>query len=430
MPLALKCVLAFIGLSALASVVAADPGGPLDQIAERYVKLVLAMGGHDRDYVDAYYGPPEWKGEVELRKASLDEIRAEAAGLASDVRHMEASSDAMVQLRQEYLARQLEALVGRVDVLRGKKMTFDEESRTLFGAVSPAHPEEEFRTVLAELEQLLPGKGPVMERYAAFRKRFVIPREKVDAVFRAAIEECRRRTLLHITLPKGESFELQYVTGKSWAGYNWYKGDYHSVIQVNTDVPITMDRAIDLACHEGYPGHHVYNVLLEKNLVKARGWVEFTVYPLFSPQSLIAEGSANYGIKVAFPGSDHVVFEREKLFPLAGIDPGQAELFDKVQTALARLNYAGNEAARRYLEGRLDAAGTQKWLETYALMSPDRAKQRLQFFDQYRSYVINYNLGQDLVKDYIEKRSAGNANRRWEQFQQLLESPRLPGGLQ
>ena len=31
----------------------------MNQISERYVKLVLAMGEHDADYVDAYYGPPE-----------------------------------------------------------------------------------------------------------------------------------------------------------------------------------------------------------------------------------------------------------------------------------------------------------------------------------------------------------------------------------
>ena len=76
------------------------------------------------------------------------------------------------------------------------------------------------------------------------------------------------------------------------------------MIQVNTDLPIFVDRAIDLACHEGYPGHHVYNVLLEKALVRDRGWPEYQVYALFSPQSLIAEGTANYGIEVAFPPAD------------------------------------------------------------------------------------------------------------------------------
>ena len=41
---------------------------PMNAIAERYVKLVLALGQHDADYVDAFYGPPEWKAEAESRR--------------------------------------------------------------------------------------------------------------------------------------------------------------------------------------------------------------------------------------------------------------------------------------------------------------------------------------------------------------------------
>ena len=55
----------------------------------------------------------------------------------------------------------------------------------------------------------------------------------------------------------------------------------------------------------------------------------------------------------------------------------------------------------------------------------------MRFFDQYRSYVINYNLGQDLVRAYVESRG-GTADRpevRWREFTRLLASPRLPGGL-
>ena len=150
----------------------------------------------------------------------------------------------------------------------------------------------------------------------------------------------------HVTLPATERFTVEYVTNKSWSGYNWYQGDFRSLIQVNTDLPIYIDRAIDLACHEGYPGHHVYNALLEKHLVRDRGWVEFTVYPLFSPQSLIAEGTANYGIEVAFPGRERVEFERTVLFPAAGLDPSTAADYYEVQALVDQLAYAGNEAAR------------------------------------------------------------------------------------
>jgi hypothetical protein len=250
-------------------------------------------------------------------------------------------------------------------------------------------------------------------------------------VFQAAIEGCRARTAAHLTLPPGESFTVEYVTGKSWSGYNWYQGNFTSLIQVNTDLPITIDRAIDLACHEGYPGHHVYNMLLEQHLVRDRGWVEFSVYPLFSPQSLIAEGTANFGIHVAFPGAERTAFERETLYPLAGLDPATAERYAAVQDLVEKLSYAGNEAARRYLNGGIDAGAAQTYLERYAMMPADRAAQRVRFMDQYRSYVINYNLGQDLVRAYVERLGGtpDNPDARWRIFGELLASPRLPSGL-
>jgi hypothetical protein len=154
------------------------------------------------------------------------------------------------------------------------------------------------------------------------------------------------------------------------------------------------------------------------------------VYPLFSPQSLIAEGTANYGIEIAFPGPERLAFERKVLFPLAGIDPARAEEYYQVQQMVDALAYAGNEAARRYLNGEIDGAKAAEWLERYALMSRDRAAQRVRFFDQYRSYVINYNLGKDIVRRYIESRAGTDPLKRWEEFETLLSTPRLPSSLQ
>ncbi len=404
----------------------------MNRIAESYVKLVLAVGQHDADYVDAYYGPPEWRTEAEAKKRPLPEIRAEAESLIADLQaHPPRESDEILRLRHQYLVRQLQSMVARIDMLAGRKLTFDEESKALYDAVAPTNDAAYFQRILDQLEAAVPGEGPLAERVEAFRQRFVIPRERLDAVFKAAIDECRRRTLAHIELPPGESFVVEYVTDKSWSGYNWYKGDFHSLIQVNTDLPIFIDRAIDLACHEGYPGHHVYNALLEKHFVRDRGWPEFSVYPLFSPQSLIAEGTANFGIEVAFPGEERTAFEREKLYPLAGLDPAQAGAYAEMQRLVQKLSYAGNEAARRYLNGEISREEAAAWLVRYGLMAPERAAQRVRFMEQYRSYVINYNLGQDLVRQYIERRggTADHPAKRWEEFARLISSPRLPSGL-
>jgi hypothetical protein len=405
----------------------------MDTLAEQYVKLVLALGQHDADYVDAYYGPPEWRKDAEAKKRPVADIDRDAATLLTTLRSSPppASADELQRLRHHYLTRQLESLRSRAAMLSGTKLSFDEESRALYDAVAPTHTEAEFAGVLEQLEAKLPGTGPLVQRYDEFRRQFIIPKDRLDAVFKAAIDGCRARTLQHITLPAGEEFVLEYVTNKSWSGYNWYQGNYRSLIQINTDLPIYVDRAIDLACHEGYPGHHVYNVLLEKNLVRDRGWVEFTVYPLFSPQSLIAEGTANYGIDVAFPRAERLEFERRVLFPAAGLKPDMAAQYYEVLALVERLSYAGNEAARRYINGQIDAKGAADWLERYGLYSRPRAEQRVRFIDQYRSYVINYNLGKDMAAEHVEARggTADNPAKRWEEFAALISSPRLPSGL-
>jgi hypothetical protein len=419
--------------SALLSLIIGQPSPvrPMNAIAERYVKLVLAMGQHDPDYVDAYYGPAEWKKEADTAKMPLAAIRTAAARLLTELATVTPGTASIEQLRHKYLERQLGAMIARIRMLEGERLSFDEESKALYDAVAPHHPESHFQRILDKLEQIFPGEGPLVARYEAFRQPFIVPREKLDSVFEAAIRGCRERTASHLKLPPEESFTVEYVTGKSWSGYNWYQGNFRSLIQVNTDLPIYIDRAIDLACHEGYPGHHVYNALLEKHLVRDRGWPEFSVYALFSPQSLIAEGTANFGIEVAFPGPERLAFERKVLFPAAGLDSSQAARYYEVQELVEELSYAGNEAARRYLNGEIDRAAAVAWLEKYALMPAERASQRVRFFDQYRSYVINYNLGKDLVRQYIESRG-GTPDKpevRWREFEALLSSPRLPSGL-
>jgi hypothetical protein len=401
-------------------------GQSMDQVAEAYVKLVLATGAFDEDYVDAYYGPPEWRVSARADSLDLATIRQRATALVSRL-----SEDDSPDPRRRYLTTQLQSLIARVELLEGARLTFDEESQALYDAVAPKNSYEHFQRLLEELAPLLPGDGTLAERYELFRQDFVIPQNKLATVFQAAITECRERTLRYVELPSDESFEVEYVTDKSWSAYNWYQGGFHSLIQVNTDLPIYIDRAVDLACHEGYPGHHVYNVLLEKHLVRDRGWVEFSVYPLFSPQSLIAEGTANYGIRVAFPRDERVTFERDILFPLAGLDPAKAEQYYRVLEQVKKLKYAGNEAARGYLNGEMDASAAAAQLVRYTLTTQSRAENSVRFYDQYRSYVINYNLGEDLVRQYIETQvgAEGDRRRTWEEFGRLLSSPRLPSDL-
>jgi hypothetical protein len=405
---------------------AADPA-VLDGIARRYVLLVLGLGRHDPNYVDAYYGPDSLKAVAAHDSLSVGRIRAAAESLIAVLGDtVPAYSDSLVRLRHKYLRTQLGALAARAGMLGGKWLKFDQEAHALYDVTPPHLSDAHFDSLLARLDLLVPGRGPLAQRYERFRDSTLIPAARVDTVFRRAIAACRARTLAHLTLPEGERFDLEHVKGTPWGAYNWYKGGYHSVIQVNRDFPIPVDRAIDLACHEGYPGHHVYNAMLERALVRGRGWMELSVYPLFSPQSLIAEGSANFGIDMAFPSTERTAFERDSLFPLAGLNPAIAERNAAVRVVMERLNYARNEVARRYLDGQLDSAGARAAMGRYWLQTPEQAAKTLRFIETYRSYVINYNLGRDLVARWVEREGDDSTAARWRAFAALLASPRLP----
>ncbi len=412
------------------AIAACGPAAPdMDKLAREYLYLELSMGLHDAAHVDAYFGPEELKAAAEEAALSLDQILTASADLAARLSAIDAGDDDLLRKRVAGLVARLHALDTRIAINQGKLPDFDAESQALFGSQAPDHDAAHFEAILQKIDALLPGEDSLGKRVEAFNNQFVIPLDRLPAVFEAAMAECRKRTLEHIDLPEGESFTIEYVNDKPWSGYNWYQGNAISLIQINTDFPIYISRAVDLGCHEGYPGHHTFNALLEKNLVNDAGWLEYSLYPLFSPQSLIAEGSGNYGIELAFPGDERIAFEKDVLFPLAGLDAADADLYYEIFALTAQLNFAGNEAARDYLNGDITRDKAAEWLQTYSLTPADKSLQRTRFFDAYRSYVINYNHGKTLVADYVERDDA-DADQRWARFEAMLSSPMLPADLQ
>jgi hypothetical protein len=408
----------------------------MNSIAEDYVKLVLNIGQYDADFVDAYYGPKEWrdnlKKDLQFDSTALKTLSDKTDNLLNEMESLsEYKATDLEKLRFKYLYKQLLACKTKINMLNGAVLPFDMETKALYDVEAPVHNDEYFQSAIAELDKILPGQGDVAKRLNDFKMKFVIPTDKLDAVFSAAIKECRARIMKYIQLPETESFKVEYVKDKPWGAYNWYKGNYFSVIEVNTDLPIFIDRAVDLAAHEGYPGHHIYNALLEENLANGRNWMEFKVYALFSPQSLIAEGTANYGIAMAFPGDERIKFEREVLFPIAGLNSNEADLYYRVIELQKSFSYAGNEAARNYLDAKWTREQTVEWLQKNALRTKESADKYVSFIEKYRSYVINYNLGNDIVKNYIESNggTVDNLKKRWELFEHLLSTPQTPGGL-
>lgn len=188
----------------------------MNSIAEGYVKLVLEVGKYDPNFVDAYYGPKEWKpkeGNIPFDSTANLKLISSADSLLNELELLsEYNATELETLRYRYLYKQLFAVKTKIIVLNGSLLPFNLESRAFYD-VSPLETDEKiFQNILDELDKILPGKGDVIERYLNLRHKFEIPKNKIADVFDAAIKECKSRTSKFINLPAGEKFKVEYVT--------------------------------------------------------------------------------------------------------------------------------------------------------------------------------------------------------------------------
>jgi hypothetical protein len=424
---------AFLSLASLAAGTAGcrTPSVPpsLDALAQTYVKLVLATGVHEKDYIDMYDGPPEWQREAEHRRMPLAQIQQAAANLLDDLRRTPAAAEEPgIKSRRIALDLRVSSLVHHLQTLSGRRFTFDEESRQLYGMTAPVVDEASLAPLVAELDRRLPGTGPIAARLESFSRSLSVPADRVPMVVAAALDACRIRTAAHLPLPDKEHLDLVYVRDRPWSAYARYQGNLTTRIEVNVDLAQRPDQFLDLMCHEGYPGHHTQYILLETRFVRGRGWPEYQVQPLFSPASALSEGTATNAADIAFSPVERRAFEREHLFPLAGLPPSKVDLVEDVRHLTDRLSVAGTEAARRYLDGRMSRADTVMWLERYGAMP--RPLELLSFVDRFRSYVIGYTRGTSLVREYVERdHDGGNAEARWRRFEEVIFDPAGAGWL-
>lgn len=397
---------------------AGAPQGPLEADVVEYVRLAAALGARDSDSLDYAYPPPEWTADETTNPRTLAAIRARALAAAERLARL-GGSDATEAGRRRSLAAQLRALAARADLLAGQRTSFDDESRALFGVTVPPPDEEAMRAAHAELDRLLPGRGSLAARYESFQRRQLVPVALMRSVFERALAGCREWTLSALQLPGGEGVEVAYVRDTPWNAYSRYHGRYRSTIQVNVDYGLSIDEALVLACHEGYPGHHVQNVLTEERLVVNRHFLEFTIQPMFSGQSLLSEALAVRAIELAFPGDARAAFERDVLYPAAGLVPADAARSVAIARVIDRLRLVVVGIARSYLDGDLEFVRAGSALTDRALIP--HPVPLLKFLNQFRSYALTYTYG----PDWLDARDARNDDPRTALLSTLLSKKKL-----
>jgi hypothetical protein len=329
---------------------------------------------------------------------TLTAIRREAEMLARRVRDpaYEGSrrappDEVVLDARVKSLVADLTAIIARVDLLTGTRRPYDQESVGFFG-IAPASVDAGRVTGLRSQIADIVGHGDrLVDRYVAFATRFTIPPNRLAAVVDAALDECRRRTLAHVTLPPGERVTIEFVRDQPWSAFSRYQGDGRSVIQINADFRFTVDQALQVACHEGYPGHHARNTLTAPRRDATTEPPERSVQLMFSPEALVSEASAMLAADAAFSADERLRVERDRLFPVAGLQPGGAASHIEVERLVGELQEVQADVARRYLDGDLEFARAVSELDERALVP--HAEALVKYINQYRSYVTTYTTG-------------------------------------
>ena len=237
-----------------------------EHLADRYVKLVLAVGQHDDAFVDAYYGPPEWKTDATAAgKRPLADLGKEADGLAGELRFGASGARRgrpmrRCALRRDYLRRRCTrcpraSACCRVRALISTPSRASSTTRLRRPTTRDISPQ-----ALAKLERWLLAAG--VWRIAS--RRFVsvwLFRATSSTSSQGRDRRVPRRTVAALALPRARSSSwstspealerLQLVSGQ-------VPQPFRSTPNCRSS---SIARSISPAMKD--PGHHVYNVLLE-----------------------------------------------------------------------------------------------------------------------------------------------------------------------
>jgi len=406
--------------------VATDSG-----LVDRYLILGLRLGRHIDGMVDAYYGPPERAATVgaeppappgELVSAARDLLAAIDAGDALDTGPaVPAGGEGAAPGRRDWLGAQVRGLLTTARKLAGEEIGYADEVEACYGVRPHRVDEGVLEAAHRRLDEVLPGSGPLADRLVAWRESHAVPVGLLRPAINSLAEDLRERTRTLFGLPDGEEVEFDLVSGQPWSGFNYYLGDLHSRVAVNTDLPVLSTGLAHLVAHESYPGHHTEHTRKEVGLVRRRRWWEESIFLVGTPQCLLAEGLADLGLEVVM-GRRPEETVAGHLRPL-GIryDP---EVVAAVSEAGEALGAVRQNAAFRLHEDGASADQVTAEVARWGLLSRDRAAKSVEFLTHptWRAYLTCYVEGLPLCRAFVNGDPA--------RFDRLLSEQLTPARLQ
>jgi hypothetical protein len=384
-----------------------------------YVRLGLRFDRLESGFVDAYTGDPRVRAGVDDEPAPTpQQLRDQARALLAEL-----PSAGLADERADYVRGQLTGLECTARKLAGEPVGFLEEVRSYFQVDAVLGDPAVYAAAHAELEQLLPGDGTLAERFALHRRREECPPDRLESAVHALSSALRDRVRADYGLPELERVRYEVVTDKPWSGFNYYEGDFSSLVAINADLPHRLSQLPHLVAHESYPGHHTEHCRKEQGLVEKAGRVEHTVFLVNTPECLMAEGLADLGIEATL-ADGWGPWTAEILADLGLRLDGH--LAERIAAAAAPLGRVRQDAAILLHDRGAGADEVIAYLQRWSLVSAERAEQQLRFLTDplWRAYITTYVEGFDLLARWLRARPADQPVA--DRFTRLLDEPLTP----
>jgi len=374
-------------------------------MAERYVWLCLRVGRHVEDFIDAYIGPAERQRAVAAEELVDPNRLNDAAQAMLD----ELDGTTLEDDRRRWLRAQLEAVECVTARLSGAEMAWADEVERCLGLRPTRTDTSVFEEVHERLDEALPGSGGVRERYVAWDADNAVPRAKLLDALERLREVLGRRAHELATMPADESVAYEPVSGVPWIAFNRYEGGFHSRVEVNVDLPISIALLVDLTAHEAYPGHHTERAAKERHLYLDLRRPETSVVITPAPESVVSEGIGLIALEEAF-GEQPFEAVADALADIGvRFDPGEAA---EVHRAEIDLYAVGTNAAFMLHEDGAATEEVERYVRRWDLGSDEKASHTVEFLTDpsSRAYVPAYPEGRRLCRDFSD-RAPGNFTR-------------------
>jgi hypothetical protein len=403
-----------------------------DSIASDYLLLALRLGKLRPGLVDAYFGPPELKAQVEAEApVTSTRVREDASRLESRLAREVAEED-----RRRWLHAQLVAIEAQALMLAGDPLPYPDYVACLFDLNSSMTPESEFDAAGEDLIRLLPSgemrSETVADRLAAWNARFRIAPDRVPAVAEWLVGHFRDRADRLMGLPTGERIEFEYVSGGPWSAFSQYQGGLRSAIEINTEQLCRPADLIHMAARDCYPGRHTEHAWKERRLAGDMGRLEASITLLNTPETLIREGAAYAGERLIAPDDtapDLLVdlYSRGELAIAADAAEARdaAERQVQIERALGSLRAVPANAAV-LLHGHGAARDdVVAYLRRYLVDGPDKAVRQMALIEDpiSRVEVMVGNEGERLLRRWFDM---GPTSEQVERFGRLLREQLTP----